>query len=246
MVASFRVHFRCLVEVAFVELELIGDEGVLVESRRQLQGLADAHLEVEVFLAQQLTGIALDEELLGQLSEVFGVLWFLVFTVGSAVRIARLVLHGQASILSSCSVDGQDRGVELTCTHESESTEREIGLANQDWVGWVPERILVLRQLGKHARVKELVEDFTDHEDTVLEFLGGPLVEVPLLVVVDLDDDVSGSLRQRAGLQERVHLFDQLGVEFDVSLQLGCRKVRLVYHRQNLVKLLLDPIVLGL
>lgn len=96
---------------------------------------------------------------------------------------------------------------------------------------------MLLVKLRKYSILKEIVELVSHHEKTILEFVGVPLVEVTLLVVIDFDNDLGACVEQVLGVG---HIADHLSGKYDVTLELLSDQVSFVDEGQHDGELLLE------
>lgn len=210
-----------------VELELIVDERIGAQILGEADSVLDVDLEVKILLADQLLAVV-DHEILVKL-----------LFISDTFCSTRSVTDGQLTLAAACAINRQNGGIDEVLELETERLELNERLADKNRVWRIPERISLVDNLRKVAGIEVIVEHVTNEENTVLELVSRPIIEVASLLVVNSDHDTGLGLGGTS-LKERINLLVDLRRERNLSAELLSCKVGLVDHGQELVETALD------
>ena len=185
------LSFGSLVDL-FVELKLVTDKWVDTQVFRQILGVFNVHLEVQVVQADEFRTLVNHE-----------LLWQLILN-GHTILCAGSVTDGDSTVRSTGAVNWQNNGVQEVFKLEAQRLQLDETLSDENRIWRVPERIGLLFKDRELPWVKVVVQDVSDDKETVDELVFRPFVIVLILGVVYLNNNFGFALAALTIFQEGI------------------------------------------
>ncbi len=185
------LSFGSLVDL-FVELKLVTDKWVDTQVFRQILGVFNVHLEVQVVQADEFRTLVNHE-----------LLWQLILS-SHTILCAGSVTDGDSTVRSTGAVNWQNNGVQEVFKLEAQRLQLDETLSDENRIWRVPERIGLLFKDRELPWVKVVVQDVSDDKETVDELVFRPLVVVLILGVVYLNNNFGFTLAALTIFQEGI------------------------------------------